>query len=177
MGIETSHRGGIDDHATTLLLHDRSGQAGTQNYRLQINLDHEVPTLGLHQRIPRRTGADAGIVVEDIHPAELLNRGLEHPARVLLAGHVGAHENRVPTGAFDAFYRLCASGRVHVRDHYRCAVAREAFRYGTSDSRTAAGYDGSPSPDFHRPILRGARALTNLMYIVRARVPYQEPNE
>src|SRR5215469_707620 len=136
-----------------------------------------MPTLGLHQRIPRSTGADAGVVVKNIQSPELLNRALEHAARVLRAGHVGAHEDRAPAGTFYAFYRLCAPGRVHVRDHYRCAIVREAFRYGTSDSRTTAGYDCCFSSGFHRPILPGADAVTNLIYIVRVRVPYQDPNE
>src|SRR5262249_13452836 len=161
-----------DNHAATLLLHDRSSQAGAQNYRLQINLDYEVPTLRFHQRITRGTGADAGIVVENIQPAELLNRGVEHPARVLLAGHVRAHEDRVPAGTLDAFHGLRTSGRVHVPDYYRCAIAREAFRYGTSDSRAAPGYDRGFSANFHRAILQAASAVTNPMYIVRARVPY-----
>ena len=46
-------------------------------------------------------GAHAGVVEEDVDPAECLNGLIDEPPAILRAPHVGLHGERAPPGGFD----------------------------------------------------------------------------
>ena len=86
---------------------------------------------------------DAGVVDQDVDPAELGQRGADHRPDLLLVGDVGAHQQVAAAGLLDR--RQHRGGHVlaqHVGDHHVGALGGERGRDLPADPPGAAGHDG-----------------------------------
>src|ERR1700676_1213953 len=82
MRIQARHRGRVDDRAATAFLHDGCGDPGPHDYGGEIDVDDTPQLRQRGLRKWRNAGSDASIVVKDIEAAELLDRRIDHFARV-----------------------------------------------------------------------------------------------
>ena len=86
---------------------------------------------------------DAGVVDQDVHPAELGQRGADHRPDLLLVGHVGAHQQVTPAGLLDRGQHGRGRGLAqHVRDDHVGTLGRERGRDPPADPPGPAGHDG-----------------------------------
>ena len=88
------HRADIDDLAAAGRLHRGIDRLRAQEGAGQVGLDHAVP-LGEFERVRRLADIDAGIVDEDVDPAELVGDAADHGGDRLLVGDVGRDRNRL----------------------------------------------------------------------------------
>ena len=79
-------------------LHRRHREAGGVEGRGQVDGDDRVPFLG-REVLDRRDVLDAGIVDEDVGPAELVGAALHHRLDRRRVGHVGAVVDRAELAA------------------------------------------------------------------------------
>src|SRR5207247_10083941 len=97
---------------------------------LQVDRLHAVPVglLGVEDRLVLVLPEDAGVVVEDVEPAEALHAGGDHALHVGLLRDVAHHPERLPAPALDHRDRLLGRLGVDVGDDHRCALLREEQR-------------------------------------------------
>ena len=117
---------------------------------LEVHPDHRVPLLlgGVDEH---PVADEAGVVDQDVEPAEGVDRLLHHRRGLREVGHVGAVGDRPATGRLDRGDDLVGrrlaralAGRQRdavVVDHDRRAVRRELERVRAADAATRAGDD------------------------------------
>ncbi len=107
---------------------------------VEVDVDH-LPELLRRLAGGRHRGADAGVVDQDVDPAELLDGGVDEVLAGGGIGDVGAHRDGLATGAFHQRLRLGqpvdpAGAERHVR-----AGLGERLREGDTESGRRAGHD------------------------------------
>ena len=87
----TELRGNIDDAAVTPLEHLADEGARAEEDAAQVDIDDAVPILD-REVLDQRLGKDAGVVDEDVDPAEPGKRRLRHRPHAPLVAHIGLDE-------------------------------------------------------------------------------------
>src|SRR6516162_566313 len=90
---DAGNRRDVDDGAAAGRLHDRDGEFHTQKYSARVDCHQPVPGRGIEQ-ILDRAAAEAGIVDEDVEPAELDDSGVDRRPPLRFAADVEMVENR-----------------------------------------------------------------------------------
>jgi hypothetical protein len=108
-------RGGEDHPAAAARPHRRQGRAGREIGAAEVDAEHPVPFLRLDV-LDQRPRIDAGVLDEDVEPAEGFHRRRHRALRIGLLRDVGGDEARRSRPAELGDRRL-AGGRFHVGDH------------------------------------------------------------
>ena len=137
------HRGHIDDAAPVGLLHGRQRQARGVKGAGQVDGDDGVPFV--HRKVlHRRHMLDAGVVDQDVHPAELAGGVLHHVFDVGHAAHVGTVVGHLGAGCLAGGQHFGAGG-VHITETVQDdigALAGEGFCNTEADAAGGASDEG-----------------------------------
>ena len=123
---------------------DHGGHEGVDAVDDAIDVDVERPTPIIHLVLPERpfrTGADAGVVAEQMDGAEPLERGI---AKLLHRGEIGdvaAHPDDVESFGLELAHRLGERVVIHVGQHHLHTLAGESFAHGPTDASGTTGDD------------------------------------
>jgi len=136
--------------AFTAMRHQQWGEhAYAVNDAPQIDTQDPLPIGdGIHPRRPRHR--HAGVVADDVHGAEFLQRCLRQALDVCRLRHVGAHRQRGGARRVDLTRGLLQRRRFNISEHDLHAFARKALRQGAPDAARSPGDDRNlPSEFFH----------------------------
>ncbi len=129
------HRGDIDDPPPAVLAHGGPDGLAEQEGRGQHQVD-DLPPLGLGERLDGRDVLDAGVVDQDIHPTEALDRVGHRRLAGLAVGEIGLEEGRPgPLGDLLA-------GGIEVHRQYLVALFAEVTHHGLADAAAGTGDQG-----------------------------------
>ena len=134
---------GLDDAAPFAVLHPGEGETRRVEGGVEVERDDEVPFVE-RKFLDRRDMLHAGIVDEDIHPAERIGGVLHHRFDLVDLGQVMAGIERLRAGErFEAlpflFDRVLIAEAVD--DDVR-AFARQSLGIGEANARSGAGDQG-----------------------------------
>ena len=141
---------GVDDPAGALLAEDLRGELGHREVTLEVDVDDDVPLLFGHVE-DHPVAQDAGVVDQDVQPAEVVQGLLYHP---LAGGHVGDRVvvgDGVAAGVLDRGHHLVGRRRLTVQfaalraavvvDHHPRALGSQQERMSASDPASGAGHN------------------------------------
>src|SRR5215510_4929740 len=80
-----------------------------------------------------------GIVVENVHGAELLQGGSHHPVAIFLFRHVDFGEYCLPAVLLDEFVDSRLDGLLDIAANNFCSLARKQARGGAADAAVRPG--------------------------------------
>ena len=138
------HRADVDDLAAARRDHRRIGRLAADEGAGEVGLEDHVPLL---ERVLLRLLADvgAGVVDQDVEPAELLDALLHQRLAGVRAGDVDRDRERLGAEALELADRGLALVLVAAGDHHGRAGRREAARHAEPDAAIAAGDDRDPA--------------------------------
>ena len=87
---EPYNRGDVDDAPVPLADHQRYGVAGGQKRTAQVHRKHVIPVRGGHPHHEPVT-VDAGVVHQDVQPAQPVSSGFHHGLSGVLVGNVAGY--------------------------------------------------------------------------------------
>ena len=117
----------------------------------EVHGEDLVPDLRL-EPIEGDEASRAGVVEEDVEPAEPLDCGLDHRPHLGPFGHVGPQELGTPTAGADRGRRLRAGRTIHVGEEHGGPLGGEARCRRPTDPVRRAGDDRSSPGEPHQPI-------------------------
>ena len=91
-------RGGVDDAALILFEHHRQHMFQPQKNADHVDIEHPTKRLQRISRDRRHVAFDAGVVVEHVDGAELVDGGADILRDLVLIGDVGSHGKRLRGG-------------------------------------------------------------------------------
>ncbi len=97
-------------------------------YAAQIDRDDAIELLLGDFGGEAALALDAGVIVDDVEPAEFLDGARHHRTRIFGIGNVGANRDGLATRAGDAAHRILGAGRVDIDYGDFGAFAREKRR-------------------------------------------------
>ncbi len=111
---------------------------GGEEHRLDVDLHHASPGLG---RLvdDRAAAADADVVVEEVEPAEAVERGGDHAAALGVVGEVGLMRGRGAAFRRDHGHRALGQGQVAVDDQHAGAGPGQQDRRRPAVADAVAG--------------------------------------
>src|ERR1019366_1234959 len=135
--LDSRAAGGVDDHAAALLDHLRDRILAAEEYALQTHVHDPVPFF--LARVHHVFGhEDAGVIEQDVEPAERAYRFIDHPHGCGADAHVNRHRPRDAAGLLDLSRGIARRFGAYVGDHQLRALLRKPNRAGAADSRTRA---------------------------------------
>ena len=129
------------------------GQEGPQAVDHAEEVHGEDPTEVRQRQLRDRQAAapDTGVVADEVHVAEVLERRRRERRHVGLEADVRGHGEHVGAGAAELLARPLQDRSLDVRQHQLHALAREALRHGQADARCPAGDHRDPAREIvHR---------------------------
>jgi hypothetical protein len=137
--LEGQKGGDLDDLASPLRDHHPRRCLGQEEQGLQIDLDHIVPLLlAIVQR--RLAMDDAGVVDEDVEPAELADGAVDHLVQLgdRCGAEVAGQRQKVPAEGGDLGLGLFKAGAIGAGNVG--ARLREGMRHGLPEAASGAGH-------------------------------------
>ena len=134
------HRADVDDLAAARLLHGRIDRLRAQEGAGEVGVDDAVPFLEI-ERVRGLADVDAGIVDEDVDPAELAADALDHARDRGLVGDVGGDRDRLDAAPRELGDRRVRFLLVAPDDRDAGAGVRQPARHAEPDAAIAAGDD------------------------------------
>ena len=140
----------VHDPTRALLAEDLGGELGHREVTLEVDVDDDVPlVLGHVEDHP--VAQDAGVVDQDVEPAERVERLLDHALAGVHVGHRVVVGDGVAAGVLDRGHDLvgrsglavefAALGAAVVVDHDPCALRREQQGVSAANPAAGAGHD------------------------------------
>ena len=134
--------GDVDDPAPVALQHLRQGRLGGVEGSREIDGDDGVPAVG-REILHRRGVLYAGVVDEDVHPAEVPGGLIDHAGDLIRLGHVrarvgGAHAIFIGDGPLQP---LDLAGVAEAVEQHVCTGLSELSGDAEADARGRSGDD------------------------------------
>ncbi|MBA7674885.1 hypothetical protein ES703_83110 [subsurface metagenome] len=106
---------------------------------VKIDADIEVPVSYRHLHKRFFATAGAGVVNQDIYPAEFLDNSPHHGIHLGTVGHIHLHRHRLTSHLFDFRRRLFSPFQIKVGGDNVAAFLRQRHGYSFPVSNLAAG--------------------------------------
>src|SRR5207244_335593 len=131
----------VDDAPAALLPHHQLARRPRhQEGALEIRLDHPVPVLVLHAN-EESVASDAGVVDEDVEPAEPLLGGLHQTVGVFALDGIGHHAVHRSAALFELLGRALHPVGIAARHYHGRSVLCQQGGRRVTDAPAAAGHD------------------------------------
>ena len=138
---QAGDRGGVDDAALVLLEHHRQHMLHAQEDADHVDVEHPAKRLQRIFRDRRDVALDAGIVVEHVDGAELVDGGADIVGDLVLAGDIGGDRQRLRRGRQILDRGLQVLLLAVDCDNTRAALGQQPHGRGADDAGSA-GDDG-----------------------------------
>jgi hypothetical protein len=123
------------------------GQEGPQTVDHPEEVDGEDPTEVRQRQLCDRQAAapDTGVVADEVHVTEVLERRRRERLHVGLDADIGGHGEHVGAATAELLGRPAQDWSLDVRQHQLHALAPEAVRHGQADARCRPGDHRDPA--------------------------------
>ena len=144
---EAHHAGEVHDPAVPLLHHDSGHGLHAQEGAFQVGVDHRVE-VGLLHHHHKAVPGDAGIVHQNVNPAEFLHSGIHQGLHLGLVRHVALHGQGLGTQVLASGHGLLGSFRpAGVAQHHIGAAPGQLLADGPADAPAGTGNESGSLHD------------------------------